>query len=189
MILLLSTAANIAGQTDERGIYEPWDVVLGIIGGVFYSLNPTFGLTTEIILFGHPLGNTLRVDYGVAARGVYSFYDSGLGWGWSALSGGSTASIHLSFPRESQTNGPLGSSEAEWMALTDINLLLGVDVEYYLPFGDWERYNLSFESLRVGIVAVLGLNLFLSEMFAVRVEGGLWGELSPGGSIGALLRL
>ena len=152
-------------------------MLLTLSVGSSYSLNFTGSLALELIVGGLPLGDRAFVDFGGTTRAIVSIYDSGLAWGWVAVSGGWLATAHLSFPQPG------------WLGRLDLAAFAGLELTHYSPTGDWERYNLEFETLRYGFCGGGALGYFLSEALTIRAEGGYWGELGPFALVGATINL
>ena len=186
LALLVFVAPTALAEADSAGagaIYEQWDVAVWVSGGPAYSFNPTIWAGGEILFASVPVGSAARFGFGGATRAVVTYYDSRLDWGWLAIGAGWFAVGHLTVP-------------SALRAGLDINLAVGGVLDFYLPTGDWERYNdPNFARLRGGIAAAAGVNFFLTSWLAIRIEAiywmeaSYWDQLGPGGGIGLLLKL
>ncbi|MEM5947700.1 hypothetical protein WKV44_03995 [Spirochaetia bacterium 38H-sp] len=179
--LLLSVGVFADDTVKIDAIMKPGNmgIYAGIGTGVFWgALDFSGGF--EAIFSQYDIGDSLPITFGVAVRGgIFSWKETWVlgDYYYTYLGGGVFATAHLGFTKDSVPEN------LQFLANTDF--YVGLGPQFY-------SYSYGYSSSKVsnfiiGFGSTGGINYFLTDNFAINLEGGYYGYYG-GGIIGVLFK-
>lgn len=180
-LLLVALAVTVGAEQVESN-YENGDLSISLGVGFGYGFSLALYPGVEYIITGVKIADVVPLQFGVAARGLFNWYNVALyDYGFLAFGGGVFGTAHL----------PLKAFDftAEWLDRFDIYIGLGVSLTYFSFTGDWATYGVAgWNPLRFGFASLAGVSYFLSDRIAVYSEGLYWAYYG-GGTLGIIFRI
>ncbi len=189
LVLMLTAAGAVFGQDEGSttgwwgSYYMPGNIAATAeIGLGSYAGRSTVDLSggAEFLIYKFRPADLFAIDLGASARGVASWWSSGLGGrGYFAFGGAPSAVAHLGFRG-------FDFPFAEYLERLDLFVSLGVGFLGYTYSGDWT----SFAEPQGGIKFITsdGFNYFITDNIAASVVYTYWGDWSSV-SIGARFKM
>jgi len=172
LVLVIALAAPFAAVAKET-YYQPGNVVpsIGVGAGFGWGLTLSAYPGVEVMLLKFKIANTVPIDIGVAAKGLFGF-STYFGYSFVHLGVGGFGVIHW---------GPRGMDwDVKWLDNFDFWWGIGIAVTGHIPAAYW-TYGL------VNFATTAGVNYFLNDRFALTFAGSYWGY--GGGYVGILYKL
>ncbi len=177
--LIIAALASVVLPAQDTG--SGWDHHftagdLSLSAGIGLSSGWGFGLSAypgvELILSDIKLGEHVPLSFGVAGKGLVTFYSGYFADSGMAAAVGGFGTVHLGFKNFVQP----------WEFLTNFDVYVGLGLVFDLiqPTGWW------VDASRLRFASFQGTNYFLSDTFAVFAESTYMGRYSYYGTFGAL---
>lgn len=184
LVLLFSGPFAFAQTADS--IYEPGDFVVSAAVSFLFPLGVAIYPGAELFITGINVADTFPIDFSVAVRGQigtasYSDILFGYSYGYTTFGGGPFASAHLSFK-------DMQNHSLNFLENFDFYAGFGVVFNYFSYTGDYLVYWASEPTFRVGFGTYEGVNWYISDSFALKLEFVYWGWLSASASLGVQLK-
>jgi hypothetical protein len=185
VLALVVAVPHLAAQEDLPfgSVYSPGNVSVSGSVGFGYGLSLALYPGAELILAQPALADEVPLAIGVAARGYWNRYTwSGFGfdYGWTSFGAGGFATVHLAL---TGVEGIAG----DYLNRTDFYAGLGLAYSI-LTYDSTVPEAEQFAEGGIYFASIGGVNYFLTDNFAVMLEGNYWGYYG-GGLIGLLFKL
>jgi len=182
LIIMLATAPAALFAWDS--LYESGDFNVSITASYLFPLGVALYPGAEMILAQVKVADEIPLDFGAAARGQIGFNRVGtyLGtnYGYTTFGAGAFGTAHLSF-------ADMGDHALEFLKNFDFYISLGVAFNYFTYTGDW--FGADTQNFRIGAASFEGVNWYINESLALKLEYVYWGYMGSSATIGVQLTL
>ncbi len=174
ILSLAIPALSFSAPATVDAYLQPGNLTLsvGVGFGYYWGFNIAVYPGVEFILAQIKIGDVFPLQFGVGARGLVNPY-FGPGYSGLTLGAGAFGTVHL----------PLKGLDLPYDFLDPFDLYIALGLALYFDMNDYWGY-----TSPIGFATFSGFNYFLSDNFAVYLEGGYFGYYG-GGVVGILLKL
>ena len=184
LILLLVAAPATVFSENWESVYEKNDLSLSASASFLLPLGVALYPGAELILLQFTIVDEIPLDFGVSLRGQFGLKTegtvtvSGAEYGYTTYGGGAFGTLHLSFAN-------MEGYELDFLEGFDFYISASIALNYFDYTGVWP--SAVPPAISPGFASFEGINWFISESLALKLEYVYWGIIGSSATLGVQL--
>ena len=183
LIIFVLAAGIVCAESDGwNSANSAGDIFFSGTAGFVFPVGAALYPGLEYIIASFTIADTIPVDIGGAAKAQIGFALVPLfDYSYITIGAGVFATAHISSRKITEKIG--------WLSALDFYISIGPGFNFFLYYGD-PAYYLNKDNFGINLATFDGVNIYLTESFAIKLEFAYWGQyVGASAAVGVNLRI